>query len=627
MGKALDLLKGLNEQLAKDMSHAEAADIVGNKDSKKVGNNTHVEKRGKDFAVKLHETDVVTMHPDKTYTLNSGGWKTGVTRDRIHAHSPAKIKQEKGEWHLVDSKGTKHPFVDGMKVDHYGNPIKAEKPAKMKKSEDGLEKAEKKHPVITLHGAKFHVKTLDSTHAAMRMDGTEKWGIPQHIAQLSPEAHKQLSASGHISTPSSGGGSHFVHHDEIEKSEAPKVAAPKPTAESYPQLKSEGLKKAAPKPMVQSYKQMKAAEDVKGVHAPLSAGSGHSMAGVLSAGSKHGTPDAKAAVKEHRQVLKEIKQISNAGEKSGMGKSEMKPGMSYKDMKKAESLTKDSLGILSSLNPFSSGTATPPPPPAPAAPAGDGSINSRIGNPFGKGEEAGKLDKTTIVAPAAPAAPADGKPKAPAKAPDAAKIKTPQIPALPGMTPLGIKPIAKAEFKPGMSYRDMKKSGVHEEFPGKKGQSLAGVETRSSKNLTDLSARMTTPVSAKRDVAQAGHVMADSAKGGHEKVLAEMKAMPKPKLDKAEPKLPNKGQSFSQMKKAELGMKVMDFEGTSEIDPKAIIARPEAEKTIEKEASQKEAAIFGQNQRVRAPEMAKSDVAAKSGPHLQSFRDFKRENE
>jgi len=49
-----------------------------------LGSNTWLEKRDGDYAVKLYWTDVVTVHPDGTYTIQTGGWHTNVTRDRIN---------------------------------------------------------------------------------------------------------------------------------------------------------------------------------------------------------------------------------------------------------------------------------------------------------------------------------------------------------------------------------------------------------------------------------------------------------------------------------------------------------------------------------------------------------------
>ena len=65
---------------------------------KPIGNNTRLYKRGNSYAVRLHSTDVVTIHPDDTYTLNSGGWETVTTKQRINQYSPASVYSDRGTW-------------------------------------------------------------------------------------------------------------------------------------------------------------------------------------------------------------------------------------------------------------------------------------------------------------------------------------------------------------------------------------------------------------------------------------------------------------------------------------------------------------------------------------------------
>ena len=83
---------------------------------RKIGNNTYLYPVDGGIGVRLHGTDVVVIHPDNTYTLNSGGWQTVTTKARINEFSPARVCQRNGVWY-VDG----FPFVDGMKVDAKGN--------------------------------------------------------------------------------------------------------------------------------------------------------------------------------------------------------------------------------------------------------------------------------------------------------------------------------------------------------------------------------------------------------------------------------------------------------------------------------------------------------------------------
>jgi hypothetical protein len=74
----------------------------------RLGNNTHLHAVGADdYAVQYHSTYVVTIHRDGTYTLNTGGWDTVTTKDRIRGYSPARVSSEGGElhvWHASDPK-------------------------------------------------------------------------------------------------------------------------------------------------------------------------------------------------------------------------------------------------------------------------------------------------------------------------------------------------------------------------------------------------------------------------------------------------------------------------------------------------------------------------------------------
>jgi hypothetical protein len=101
------------------MNHAEAVKMVRgkrNKDSRKIGNNTYAEiLNDNTVAIKLHNTYVVKIRDDGTYTLNSGGWQTATTKDRINQYSPVRVYQRKFEW-FVTINGKEYPFIDGMVV-------------------------------------------------------------------------------------------------------------------------------------------------------------------------------------------------------------------------------------------------------------------------------------------------------------------------------------------------------------------------------------------------------------------------------------------------------------------------------------------------------------------------------
>ena len=91
--------------------------LTGVKKSKKVDNNTlRIEYNDESSAIRLHNTNVVTFKGNKII-LNSGGWRTLTTKDRINKFTNAKLYQEKGLWYLKGSE----LFYDGCIIDNDGN--------------------------------------------------------------------------------------------------------------------------------------------------------------------------------------------------------------------------------------------------------------------------------------------------------------------------------------------------------------------------------------------------------------------------------------------------------------------------------------------------------------------------
>lgn len=101
------------------MTHAEAVNMVkGKRNAKrrKVGNNTYAEiLHDNSVGIMLHSTYVVKIHEDNTYTLQTGGWQTVTTKDRINQYSPVRVYQRNYEW-FVKINGKEYPFMEGMVV-------------------------------------------------------------------------------------------------------------------------------------------------------------------------------------------------------------------------------------------------------------------------------------------------------------------------------------------------------------------------------------------------------------------------------------------------------------------------------------------------------------------------------
>ena len=98
------------------MTYAEVLALVHgktNRQKRKIGNNTYAEiEHDKSVSVRLHGTDVVRFYANGLVKLNSGGWRTHTTKQRINKYSPVQIFQKNFEWFLSDGR----PFEDNMLV-------------------------------------------------------------------------------------------------------------------------------------------------------------------------------------------------------------------------------------------------------------------------------------------------------------------------------------------------------------------------------------------------------------------------------------------------------------------------------------------------------------------------------
>jgi hypothetical protein len=75
-------------------------------------NHTRLFKRDENYAVRFHETDVVTITPDNEFVLNSGGWLTMSTKDRINSFCSANVFSHRGVWYV-------QPFSTDHRWDHH----------------------------------------------------------------------------------------------------------------------------------------------------------------------------------------------------------------------------------------------------------------------------------------------------------------------------------------------------------------------------------------------------------------------------------------------------------------------------------------------------------------------------
>ena len=65
--------------------------------------------------IRLHLTDIITYNTDGSVTLNTGGWKTVTTKDRINKFSPFYITQHNWIWYFnIGEK--EYQFKDGITI-------------------------------------------------------------------------------------------------------------------------------------------------------------------------------------------------------------------------------------------------------------------------------------------------------------------------------------------------------------------------------------------------------------------------------------------------------------------------------------------------------------------------------
>lgn len=86
-----------------------------------LANNTRVVKDGIDYAVRYHDTNVVTVKPLGDNVLNSGGWMSKTTKERFneYADNIKYVSQSKGQWTVHTCTGS-YPYKDGMTISPSG---------------------------------------------------------------------------------------------------------------------------------------------------------------------------------------------------------------------------------------------------------------------------------------------------------------------------------------------------------------------------------------------------------------------------------------------------------------------------------------------------------------------------
>jgi hypothetical protein len=111
-----------------DLNYDSLNRFVGGKEMKKLGNNTIVHKIDeKTIGVKYHRTDIIKIDQDNTVILNTNGWETTTTKDRLNQFLRCRgyhIFQKKGIWYLSGKEDT-FKYEDGVRITSNGDVIRA----------------------------------------------------------------------------------------------------------------------------------------------------------------------------------------------------------------------------------------------------------------------------------------------------------------------------------------------------------------------------------------------------------------------------------------------------------------------------------------------------------------------
>lgn len=117
-------------------------DAGRSKQMRTAANNTTVYREdGGAIGIKLHATTIVRINTDDTMVLNSGGWLSSTTKERINRYSSAGISQRNGVWYMRDGS----LFYDGMVIGSGGTPTKPQMPTQYEAKLKAIKKDAKEY--------------------------------------------------------------------------------------------------------------------------------------------------------------------------------------------------------------------------------------------------------------------------------------------------------------------------------------------------------------------------------------------------------------------------------------------------------------------------------------------------
>lgn len=103
-------------------TYADAERFLGGRGERAILNNTWIVRTGPDtIGVKLHGTVILTYCASGTVQVNSGGYQTGTTKDRLNRFLPLpyRVTQSKLEWTIYNARTgeTVCEFANGLTLE------------------------------------------------------------------------------------------------------------------------------------------------------------------------------------------------------------------------------------------------------------------------------------------------------------------------------------------------------------------------------------------------------------------------------------------------------------------------------------------------------------------------------
>jgi hypothetical protein len=101
-------------------SYVEAIAALDGRDSRKLMHNTYAVNVGDYVSILLHSTAVIRFYPDGRIVLNTGGWHTVTTKDRLNRCLPYPWRvasdSRKGGWGLYENGKRLTHYTDSMEL-------------------------------------------------------------------------------------------------------------------------------------------------------------------------------------------------------------------------------------------------------------------------------------------------------------------------------------------------------------------------------------------------------------------------------------------------------------------------------------------------------------------------------